>query len=63
MAEAEANKLPVGCRPTLSASLEYLKYCGGKHLPSQLMEAELDSFGAHSYDLKSDGDGEVKKGG
>ena len=49
-------------RPALSASLEYVKYCGGKHLPSQFMEAELDYFGAHSYDLKSEGDGEVKKG-
>ncbi|KAI0739227.1 6-phosphogluconate dehydrogenase C-terminal domain-like protein [Daedaleopsis nitida] len=48
--------------PSLTASLEYLKYCGGKHLPSQFMEAELDYFGAHSYDLKSEGDGEVKKG-
>lgn len=48
--------------PALSASLEYLKYCAGKHLPSQFMEAELDYFGAHSYDLKSEGDGEVKKG-
>ncbi|KAI9069003.1 6-phosphogluconate dehydrogenase C-terminal domain-like protein [Trametes sanguinea] len=48
--------------PTLSASLEYFKYCGGKHLPSQFMEAELDYFGAHNYDLKSEGDGEVKKG-
>lgn len=26
------------------------------------MEAELDYFGAHSYDLKSEGAGEVKKG-
>ena len=49
-------------RPTLSASYEYFKYCGGKHLPSQFMEAELDYFGAHSYDLKSEGEGEVKKG-
>ncbi|KAI0630935.1 6-phosphogluconate dehydrogenase decarboxylating [Trametes polyzona] len=48
--------------PTFSASLEYFKYCGGKHLPTQFMEAELDYFGAHSYDLKSEGDGEVKKG-
>ncbi|KAJ2969986.1 hypothetical protein NUW54_g12835 [Trametes sanguinea] len=48
--------------PTLSASLEYFKYCGGKHLPSQFMEAELDYFGAHNYELKSEGDGEVKKG-
>ncbi|KAI0349982.1 6-phosphogluconate dehydrogenase decarboxylating [Trametes cingulata] len=48
--------------PTMSASLEYFKYCAGKHLPSQFMEAELDYFGAHNYDLKSEGDGEVKKG-
>lgn len=26
------------------------------------MEAQLDYFGAHSYDLKSEGAGEVKKG-
>ncbi|EMD35243.1 hypothetical protein CERSUDRAFT_106675 [Gelatoporia subvermispora B] len=48
--------------PTLSASVEYFKYCAGKHLPSQFMEAELDYFGAHNYDLKSEGAGEVKKG-
>lgn len=48
--------------PTLSASLEYFKYCGGKHLPTQFMEAELDYFGSHNYDMKSEGDGEVKKG-
>ncbi|OSX60775.1 hypothetical protein POSPLADRAFT_1057703 [Postia placenta MAD-698-R-SB12] len=48
--------------PTLSASLEYYKYCAGIHLPSQFMEAELDYFGAHSYDKKSEGPGEVKKG-
>ncbi|RPB01726.1 6-phosphogluconate dehydrogenase C-terminal domain-like protein [Choiromyces venosus 120613-1] len=48
--------------PAMSASLEYLKYCGGKHLPTQFMEAELDCFGAPRYDLKSEGSGEVKKG-
>jgi len=48
--------------PTLSASVEYMKYCAGKHLPSEFMEAELDYFGAHSYDLKSEGAGEVRKG-
>ncbi|KAL7269487.1 hypothetical protein RUND412_007850 [Rhizina undulata] len=48
--------------PALSASLEYFKYCGGKHLPTQFMEAQLDYFGAHSYDLKSEDPGEVKKG-
>lgn len=50
------------CSPALSASLEYYKYCAGIHLPSQFMEAELDYFGAHSYDKKSEGPGEVKKG-
>ncbi|KAI5846113.1 6-phosphogluconate dehydrogenase C-terminal domain-like protein [Tricharina praecox] len=48
--------------PSLSASMEYLKYCGGKQLPTQFMEAQLDYFGAHSYDKKCEGPGEVKKG-
>lgn len=48
--------------PSMSASLEYFKYCAGKHLPAMFMEAQLDYFGAHSYDLKSEGAGEVKKG-
>ncbi|KDQ57038.1 hypothetical protein JAAARDRAFT_688159 [Jaapia argillacea MUCL 33604] len=48
--------------PTLSASLEYYKYCAGLHLPTQFMEAQLDYFGAHSFDLKEEGAGEVKKG-
>lgn len=42
--------------------MEYLKYCGGKQLPTQFMEAQLDYFGAHSYDKKCEGPGEVKKG-
>lgn len=50
------------CSPAMSASMEYVKYCGGKHLPTQFMEGELDYFGAHSFDLKSEGAGEVKKG-
>ncbi|KAF1810062.1 6-phosphogluconate dehydrogenase C-terminal domain-like protein [Eremomyces bilateralis CBS 781.70] len=36
--------------PSLSASLEYVKYAGGTMLPTQFMEAEMDYFGAHSYD-------------
>ncbi|OCK73405.1 6-phosphogluconate dehydrogenase [Lepidopterella palustris CBS 459.81] len=36
--------------PTLSASLEYLKYEGGVMLLTQFMEAEMDLFGAHSFD-------------
>jgi 6-phosphogluconate dehydrogenase len=48
--------------PTLSATLEYIKYCAGPHLPTQFMEAQLDYFGAHSFDDKSEPAGEVKKG-
>lgn len=52
------------CVPSLSASLEYLKYCGGTSLPTQFMEAEMDFFGAHSYDIQGgpDDPGTVKKG-
>ncbi|CCX07762.1 Similar to 6-phosphogluconate dehydrogenase, decarboxylating; acc. no. C8VP36 [Pyronema omphalodes CBS 100304] len=48
--------------PSLTASMEYLKYCGGRQLPTQFMEAQLDYFGAHSYDRKCEGPGTVKKG-
>lgn len=50
--------------PALSASLEYIKYCGGKQLPTQFMEAQWDFFGWHSYDKvgSEDDPGEVKKG-
>lgn len=40
--------------PCLSATLEYLKYIGGTDLPTCFMEAQLDSFGAHGYDLKAE---------
>lgn len=51
--------------PSLSASLEYLKYEGSKHLPTQFMEAELDFFGAHNYDrpgVEGEDPGKVAKG-
>ena len=48
--------------PALSASLEWLKYCTGDNLPTAFMEAELDYFGAHAYDLKGEGPGQVTKG-
>lgn len=48
--------------PALHASLEYFKYCGAKHLPAQFMEAQLDYFGKHNFDVKKEGPGEVKKG-
>ncbi|KAJ9626234.1 hypothetical protein H2203_003866 [Taxawa tesnikishii (nom. ined.)] len=40
--------------PCLSASLEYLKYMACTNLPTSFMEAQLDCFGAHGYDLKSE---------
>ncbi|EXJ68261.1 uncharacterized protein A1O5_08876 [Cladophialophora psammophila CBS 110553] len=48
--------------PSLSATLEYIKYSGSTELPTQFMEAELDYFGAHSFDLKSEGPGKSLKG-
>jgi 6-phosphogluconate dehydrogenase len=38
--------------PSLSATLEYLKYSGNLELPTQFYEAELDYFGKHMYDSK-----------
>jgi 6-phosphogluconate dehydrogenase len=48
--------------PSLSATLEWIKYIGRKELPTQFMEAELDLFGAHSFDLKGENAEGVKKG-
>ncbi|ETI22152.1 6-phosphogluconate dehydrogenase (decarboxylating) [Cladophialophora carrionii CBS 160.54] len=51
--------------PSLSASLEYLKYDGSTALPTQFMEAEMDFFGAHAYDrphVKGEDPGKAKKG-
>ena len=48
--------------PALSATLERIKYIGRKELPTQFMEAELDLFGAHSFDLKSEDAEGIKKG-
>ncbi|KIW67464.1 6-phosphogluconate dehydrogenase, decarboxylating [Phialophora macrospora] len=51
--------------PSLSASLEYLKYIGSTALPTQFMEAEMDFFGAHAYDrphVKGEDPGKAKKG-
>jgi 6-phosphogluconate dehydrogenase len=42
------------CVPSLSATLEWLKYSSSTDLPTQFMEAQLDYFGAHNYDLKSE---------
>ena len=48
--------------PALSASLEYFKYMSSSELPTKFMEAQLDYFGAHAYDLKSEHAMEIKKG-
>jgi 6-phosphogluconate dehydrogenase len=51
--------------PTLSASLEYLKYEGGMMLPTQFMEAEMDFFGAHAFDrpgVEGEDPGKTEKG-
>ncbi|KAF7911713.1 hypothetical protein EAE99_011044 [Botrytis elliptica] len=43
--------------PSISATLEYLKYSGNMELPTQFYEAELDYFGKHMYDSKKLDDG------
>ncbi|UJR37739.1 hypothetical protein I4U23_030434 [Adineta vaga] len=48
--------------PALVASLEYFKYMSSTDLPTTFMEAQLDFFGAHSYDLKSEHAMNIKKG-
>lgn len=44
--------------PALSAGLEYLKYSVSTDLPTSFQEAQLDFFGSHMYDLKSEGPGD-----
>ncbi|KAE8144838.1 6-phosphogluconate dehydrogenase [Aspergillus avenaceus] len=51
--------------PAISATLEYLKYAAGTTLPTQFMEAQMDFFGAHSYNkpgVPGEDPGPVKKG-
>ncbi|EPE30413.1 6-phosphogluconate dehydrogenase C-terminal [Glarea lozoyensis ATCC 20868] len=40
--------------PSMSATLDYLKYSGNLELPTSFYEAELDYFGKHMFDSKSD---------
>ncbi len=40
--------------PSMSASLEYLKYMSNTDLPTSFYEAELDYFGSHMYDKKGE---------
>lgn len=49
--------------PSLSATLEYLKYMTNTDLPTSFYEAELDYFGAHMYDRKGhDAEGRPETG-
>ncbi|SMY18616.1 unnamed protein product [Zymoseptoria tritici ST99CH_1A5] len=40
--------------PSLSATLEYLKYQTSTDLPTSMTEAQLDYFGSHMYDCKGE---------
>ncbi|KAF3001023.1 hypothetical protein E8E14_004705 [Neopestalotiopsis sp. 37M] len=48
--------------PSISQSLEYFKYQTSTELPTQFMEAQLDFFGQHMFDKKSDPVGGPEKG-
>ncbi|KAH6648943.1 6-phosphogluconate dehydrogenase [Truncatella angustata] len=48
--------------PSISQALEYFKYQTSTELPTQFMEAQLDYFGQHMYDKKSDPVGGPEKG-
>ena len=43
--------------PSMSATLECLKYQSSTALPTSFYEAELDYFGKHMYDKKGDDPG------
>lgn len=47
--------------PALSATLEYVKYVGSTKLPTQFMQAQLDAFGKHGFEMLGEEDG-VRKG-
>jgi len=48
--------------PSISQSLEFYKYSSSTELPTQFMEAELDYFGAHMFDLKDGPPGKPRTG-
>ena len=49
--------------PSLSATLEYLKYATTKeNLPTEFMEAELDFFGSHNFEFKGEESGKPATG-
>jgi len=48
--------------PSLSATFEWLKTVGGELLPTNFMEAEMDYFGAHNYDVRGEHQWKAAKG-
>ena len=48
--------------PSISQSWEFYKYSSSIELPTQFMEAELDYFGAHMFDLKDGPPGKPQTG-
>ena len=48
--------------PSMSATLEFLKFSVNTILPTQFYEAQLDYFGKHMFDLKSEPAGEPVTG-
>ncbi|CAO1599146.1 hypothetical protein XANCAGTX0491_002888 [Xanthoria calcicola] len=48
--------------PSLSATLEFLKYSTNTILPTQFYEAQMDYFGKHMFDLKSEPAGKPETG-
>jgi 6-phosphogluconate dehydrogenase len=51
------------CIPSVSATLEFLKYSTTKDdLPTEFMEAELDYFGHHQFEFKGEDSGKPEKG-
>ena len=48
--------------PSLSATLDYLKIMTDTELPTQFYEAQLDYFGKHMFDLKTEGAGKPVAG-
>ena len=48
--------------PSLSATLEFLKYSTNTILPTQFYEAQLDYFAKHMFDLKSEAAGKPETG-
>jgi 6-phosphogluconate dehydrogenase len=48
--------------PALGSSLDYFKYSGSLDLPTNFVEAQLDAFGAHGYELKGEQNADMSKG-